>query len=169
MSYSLYATLTPVPDQPMSSRKKEKLRDRLNQIGELKDSSQSEAVILLIVEHSRLDGTTPDLKATSLPYGVKVKKSRVSIDLDELPEKLQWILLKFTKLKAVTLGSLDPPDPSCSTEPHQSHKRRSASDTTTTTQEPMVSHKHHSAPDTPTDPAETHKRSHKHHSHSKKH
>lgn len=84
----------------MSQRKKELLRTRLNQIGELEDPSHSEAIVLLIVEHSRIEeGTAPDLKKSTLPYGVKVKKTRISLDLEELPEKLQWILWKFTKLE----------------------------------------------------------------------
>jgi len=60
------------------------------------DQLQSQAVTLLIYEHSLVMGeliVLPD--PLVLPYGGKQKKTSVSFDFDLLPSNLKWILFKF--------------------------------------------------------------------------
>ena len=74
------------------------ISDKLNQL-------QSQAVVLLIYEHSLvMEELTFLPDPLVLPYGGKQKKTSVSFDFDLLPSNLKWILFKFFEVLNVPIN-----------------------------------------------------------------
>ncbi len=92
--YNLYYTLNQkIKSTPLGPKQKSNLKSFLNSC----DFSQQEAVILLIVEHSKVaDEYTYDSDNLELPYGLYESETDVSLLFDDLPVPLQWILHKFS-------------------------------------------------------------------------
>lgn len=101
MVYQLYHTFNCTSDKKSKLTKKQVdgLRDML--LGSVReDPKKMEAVVLLIIEHSRVEGVfkyNPDGGQT-LPYGMKEENFQVVFELDKLPMELQHILYKFCTL-----------------------------------------------------------------------
>ncbi len=91
--YDLYYTLnTHIPTREFT---KAELSLFWSNIGKL-SNLQSQAVVLLIYEHSLVETESVALPVSLvLPYGGKQKKSSVSFAFDLLPSDLKWILFKF--------------------------------------------------------------------------
>ena len=91
--YDLYYTLnTHIPTREFT---KDELSTFWVNIGKL-NNLQSQAVVLLIYEHSLVEAELMYLPASLvLPYGGKQKKTSVSFGYDLLPSNLKWILFKF--------------------------------------------------------------------------
>ena len=91
--YDLYYTLnTNIPTREFT---KEETAIFWTNISKL-DQLQSQAVVLLIYEHSLVMDKLSFLHdLLVLPYGGKQKKPSVSFDFVLLPSNLKWILFKF--------------------------------------------------------------------------
>jgi hypothetical protein len=95
-NFSLYASLSKdVKDKKLSKATYKDLIEKLQQL----DNKASSVIISIIVDYAiDNDGFVLDLDNFSLPYDVKQKGSSVEFDLKKIPDKLQRILLKFTKI-----------------------------------------------------------------------
>ena len=91
--YDLYYTLnTHIPSREFT---KEELVTFWTNINKL-DQLQSQAVVLLIYEHSLVTAELTSLpNPLVLPYEGKQKKPSVSFNYNLLPSNLKWILFKF--------------------------------------------------------------------------
>ena len=91
--YDLYYTLnTNIPPRGFTTEETGIFRTNIGKLDQL----QSQAVVLLIYEHSLIAEeltSLPDL--LTLPYGGIQKRISVSFDFDLLPSNLKWILFKF--------------------------------------------------------------------------
>jgi len=91
--YDLYYTLnTNVPSREFTKEEASSFWANISKL----DKLQSQAVVLLMYEHSLVMGeliVIPD--PLVLPYGGKQKKTSVSFDFNLLPSNLKWILFKF--------------------------------------------------------------------------
>ena len=99
--YQLYYTLNSTSDKnELSKSQLKQLEERLNSL----DQRQTEAVLMLIVEHSRVhpeDGVAPleeNLKDIKLPYGGEQVEGNVHFPFEQIPIALQRILWKFTEV-----------------------------------------------------------------------
>ena len=91
--YDLYYTLnTHIPSREFT---KEELVTFWTNINKL-DQLQSQAVVLLIYEHSLVTAEVTSLPdPLVLPYEGKQRKPSVSFNYNLLPSNLKWILFKF--------------------------------------------------------------------------
>jgi len=91
--YDLYYTLnTHIPTREFTKTEMATFWTNISKL----DNFQSQAVILLIYEHSLIEAelmVLPD--SLVLPYEGKQKKLSVSFEYDLLPSNLRWILFKF--------------------------------------------------------------------------
>ena len=91
--YDLYYTLnTHIPPREFTKDELSIFWTNISKLTHL----QSQAVVLLIYEHSLVEADLmclPD--PLVLPYDGKQKKPSVSFGFDRLPSELKWILFKF--------------------------------------------------------------------------
>lgn len=94
----LYDTLNKnLPTDPPSKRLLKKLRKQLSTESEQK---RIQAIVLLITEHAiRNDGYKVNPKKTVLPLGGRQVGRDTIFDLENIPVELQYILIKFYKIK----------------------------------------------------------------------
>ncbi len=99
--YDLYYTLnTNVPTREFTKDEQEFFWAKLSKL----DSLQSQAVVLLIYEHSLVAEKLGSLPVSlMLPYGGKQKQMSVSFDFTIFPSELKWILFKFFEVLTVPL------------------------------------------------------------------
>ena len=101
--YDLYYTLnTNIPVREFTPKEENGFWERINKL----DSSQIQAVILLIYEHSLVTAETDTVVALpeslELPYGGKQRKTTVAFEFDLFPYELKWILFKFFEVLNVS-------------------------------------------------------------------
>ena len=91
--YDLYYTLnTNIPTREFTKEEKGVFWSSLSKLSQ----TQSQAVVLLIYEHSLVADNLSILHVPlMLPYGGNQKKNSVSFDFDLFPLGLKWILFKF--------------------------------------------------------------------------
>lgn len=96
--YGLYQTLSssPHPQRQLTKAQHASLQKKM--IDSTFDLTSKKACVLLICEHSRLEGGfeyNPEGNQ-SLPYGIVTKENGdIDIDIGALPLKLKHVLLKF--------------------------------------------------------------------------
>ena len=95
-SYGLYQTFAPSENsESITTKQKNALQKKFSNL----DTEQSEAVLMLICEHARLnEDFVYDPSNIVLPYGLEQKKSTVGINIENLPEALQQILWSFSNV-----------------------------------------------------------------------
>ena len=91
--YDLYYTLnTHIPSREFTKEEMGTFWTNINKLDQL----QSQAVVLLIYEHSLVTAELTSLpNPLVLPYEGKQKKPSVSFNYNLLPSNLKWILFKF--------------------------------------------------------------------------
>lgn len=103
LGFGLYQTLSAgVPETSFNKTSSEKLYARINEIIQNDNENQIESVFMLICEHARLNNEfvySPETNTDRLPYLIQVdEKSNVIFDLNNLPDQLKHILLKYVTL-----------------------------------------------------------------------
>lgn len=99
MSYGLHQTFNAkIPKRKLAKPLRIKLAEKFNNL----DPEQNNAVFMLIVEHARLNEEfvyDPEIKL-KLPYSIQydAANKNVKVDIEKLPNKLQWILSRFGKI-----------------------------------------------------------------------
>lgn len=109
LNYGLYQTFAP-PDESgevtsslskkdLSVAQKKELLQKLSTL----TRDQTDAVFMLIVEHSRRYGNF-EYNPTDihLPYGLEQKAKTITFDLKKLPIPLRWILWRFSNVITTT-------------------------------------------------------------------
>lgn len=96
VDYGLYQTLSssPSPQRQLTKAQHNSLRESLNNL----DLETRKACLLLVCEHSRQEGGFEynDSGPQTLPYGITIKENGdIEMNLNNLPLKLKYILLKF--------------------------------------------------------------------------
>ena len=91
MPYSLYSTFAvDLPKKNMKAADKKKLKEGLSKLNEKEGS----ACLRLILEHATITNCKYDI--STLPFeGVEKDDGTPSFDIENLPENLRWILLRF--------------------------------------------------------------------------
>ena len=94
--YDLYYTLnTNVPTREFTKEEAALFWANMSKLDQL----QSQAVVLLIYEHSLVMDKLLSLPVSLiLPYGGKQKQTSVSFDFGLLPSNLKWIIFKFLEV-----------------------------------------------------------------------
>jgi hypothetical protein len=104
--YNLYHTFKNVKETDLPTTKKVELQRRLSVLGE--NLEKRHAIFLLIFEHALLEESAEISSKIVLPYEGESKKCNtpsqkgcrdIVFDLDKFPNKLKWILWKFTEIE----------------------------------------------------------------------
>lgn len=95
-NYGLYQTLIS-PDIKNSGKKKDitvEQKKFLSQKLSNLDKEQSEAVLMLIIEHARLNDEY-DVHSDTMPYGLEQTSNDITFEIGKLPVPVKLILWKF--------------------------------------------------------------------------
>lgn len=93
--YLLYQTLCEnIPEKDLTIKDKTWLTNQIE--SEETTQTQLEAIGNLIREHTRVEGLKWD--SNNLPYKIEETDTDTVINLDNLPQKLKWILYKFMQV-----------------------------------------------------------------------
>ncbi len=97
-TYGLYQTFNKnIPKKKISVKQKKELIDEIKKFNE----KQSEAFIMLIFEHNRIENNIEyDLNngLKDLPYEGTNKNNDIIFDISNMPPDLCWILYKFSQV-----------------------------------------------------------------------
>lgn len=101
MDYSLYKTYNIDSNSNLSKKQEALLLKNLNKLLSPNENKNydiyAEAIIMLICEHARLqDDFIISKDEKNIPYGIKLEKDCVKINLKKLPSSLKSILLRFS-------------------------------------------------------------------------
>jgi|694.fasta_scaffold73514_2 hypothetical protein len=95
-TYGLYQTFSSdTPEKDLSEEEKKEL----DLTFKILNTEQKKAVFFLIIEHAKItEDYIYDPKNIIFPYNMIQNENSIEFDLENLPIKLKWILLKFSKI-----------------------------------------------------------------------
>lgn len=95
-TYGLYQTFSSdTPTKDLSDEEKKELSESFKEL----KIEQKKAIFFLIIEHAKItEDYIYDSKNIIFPYEMIQNENAIEFDLEKLPIKLKWILLKFSKV-----------------------------------------------------------------------